>query len=188
LDIDYADFLPRFCACILYLRVSSSAVAAGAGVIIIYLCFLSISVVPTFTQAMQPGTGDYVKWFFGLFGGVHSIYVNPVVTFCCVLAPLFQIRNATKLDLFGLICQAIVFAFVALSWVFRVKWFSDMEVPDWPYGFVIWYQTVGWVAVDNAIFAGVQCLLFCAAKYQRRALASNHTLSEEEPLLAPLVG
>jgi hypothetical protein len=149
---------------------------------------------------MQPGKGDYVKWFSGLFGGPHLMFVNPVVTLGCILAPIFQVQNAMQLDLFGLVSQASVFLFVALSWIWRVKWFSEGSFPVSWGGLGSWYQTVGWVAVDNGIFAVGQLGLFCVARYKYRALvgelnvsggevlSDEELLAEEEPLLAPQVG
>lgn len=84
------------------------------------------------------------------------------------------------LSLAGLLLQAIVFAVVALAWVFRVPW--ESQEPAMTEGMYFgWYRSVGWAAVDNGIFAVVQALLFLVASRHTAGFGAVGT--ETVPLL-----
>lgn len=73
-----------------------------------------------------------------------------------------------------------MFTLVAVSWTMRAAFPSVWE---WHGGFflVVWYQYVGWAAVDNAVFAVVQAGLLWAAT--RKWLEEDGGSDETEPLL-----
>jgi hypothetical protein len=83
----------------------------------------------------------------------------------------------------GLLTQAVIFALVAVSWIWRVRFPYDA----WEGVFLgllsIWYeQIVGWAAVDNAIFAIVQALpLWVTSRHVRTRTAVAE--GDAEPLL-----
>lgn len=116
----------------------------------------------------------------------HIRFIVPIVTFIAAAALYPQARairsqppgESTSLSLTGLLFQAVIFAVVALSWVFRVKW-KDAGVPAAEH--FGWYRMVGWATVNNAIFAAVQIILFFLAR--RRMTAPRATDGETEPLL-----
>jgi hydrogenase-4 membrane subunit HyfE len=110
------------------------------------------------------------------------MFINPIVTFLGIFALYVQWQKAFALSIFGLASQVIVFALVALSWIFRV---SFLAIPISKISLSIlntWYQLVGWAAVNNAIFAIVQFVLLCVVKHYRRE-GVDSTRPDEEPLL-----
>jgi hypothetical protein len=155
-------------------------------IIAAYLLFL-VSAAPLFTMSPMTGRGmDDLN--IDIFHDFHSVIVNPIVTLGGMLSLFFQIQKAHTMSLKGLAIQGVVFALVALSWIARVKFPPIGEFPITrltPGTIRTWYELVGWPAVDNIIFAITQLILLCATKYQKRPLARNHNLPEEEPLLAP---
>ncbi|KAF2268064.1 hypothetical protein CC78DRAFT_530455 [Lojkania enalia] len=154
----------------------------------VYFAFLLISIVPIFTDAVSPGENDARRWNGALFHGVHSLFINPIVTGFGIASLYFQAKETLSrslpqaLSIIGLAAQAIVFAVVAVSWIMRV---------EFPYGgldrvsfgvFSTWYQLVGWAALDSAIFALVQAaLLWIASRHLRRTNGTSD--SETQPLL-----
>lgn len=93
-----------------------------------------------------------------------------------------QMPTANALGLLELASQAVVFAVVAVSWVFRVV-FPTTDIPWTLFPITTWYQLVGWAAVDNAVFAIVQSILLCLTK-RRQGSQAGYMNPEEEPLLA----
>lgn len=100
-----------------------------------------------------------------------------------------QARKPTQnLSLIGLKLQAAIFTLSAVSWVFRLcfPWYLYREDPrgSWPLYliFPMWYQGVGFVAIDDAAFAlGQGILLYLGLQQQRRVKAAD---AERQPLLA----
>jgi uncharacterized membrane protein len=86
-----------------------------------YVAFLLISVVPLFANAIKPGHQEDRKWTLALFFGVHSLFLNWIVTILTGTAVYYQIKELasqpdhTALSRVGLIMQAVVFLILALS-------------------------------------------------------------------------
>ncbi|GLA14607.1 hypothetical protein AnigIFM62618_001044 [Aspergillus niger] len=161
-----------------------------------YIIYLLIAVIPsvcvvlTTDRGEDPPTSEN-EWVFALWSGVHLIFVNPAMTLLAFSAVSCQTPKVRKgvppppaLSLRGLAIQAGVFSVLALTWPFR---FVNID-PDWDifaswFTLYSWYVTVGWTAVDCAIFALVQAILLWMAcrnmKYWRLAEGG-----ETEPLLA----
>jgi len=111
------------------------------------------------------------RWFSAIYFNVHSLIVNPIVTALTFAALFPQMRTLRSrpedgdsgpgaLSIVGLGVQAVVFAVVALAWIFRFYMPRGMISR----AFVSWYQLVGWSAVNNGLFAFVQALLWIYAK------------------------
>ena len=134
--------------------------------------------MPLFIDAIDneffcPRDDTYRKWSEAFFSGCHLLFVNPIITILALVAYPCQARtirtlpagNLKSLSLLGLLIQGVVFIVVAVSWMMRVK-FLDFSFDDVISrgAFFSWYQMVGWAAVDNAIFALMQVLLFLLAR------------------------
>jgi hypothetical protein len=164
-----------------------------ATVIGILVSYLLVSVVPIFIDAATPGThhDPYRKWAGAFFHGIHSIFISPVVTVLAIAAFFVQARETLSrpdlgaLSLTGLVTQAIVFVVVALAWPWRLVFPWDELKGRISLGVLIfWFQTVGWVVVNNAIFATVQAMLFRLAIHHRRQKAMQLDMNTETaPLL-----
>ncbi|GKZ85693.1 hypothetical protein AnigIFM56816_011664 [Aspergillus niger] len=161
-----------------------------------YIIYLLIAVIPsvcvvlTTDRGEDPPTSEN-EWVFALWSGVHLIFVNPAMTLLAFSAVFCQAPKVRKgvppppaLSLRGLAIQAGVFSVLALTWPFR---FVNID-PDWDifaswFTLYSWYVTVGWTAVDCAIFALVQgILLWMACRNMKNwRLAEG---GETEPLLA----
>ncbi|CAM1501515.1 Fc.00g034990.m01.CDS01 [Cosmosporella sp. VM-42] len=179
LTIVWLMSLALFAICIFY---SLNTRGHKACVLAIYISFLLISLVPLFIDPIDE-KDPYSIWFGGIIFGAHFLWINPIITFLGVLAPFFQWRKAVALSTTGLCAQASIFAFVALSWVVRVE-YPVMERVSLRI-FLNWCRSVGWAAVDNAVFAVSQFVLLCLAKHQKPVdVDSVARPDEEEPLLA----
>jgi hypothetical protein len=115
------------------------------------------------------------------------MFINPVVTVLCIAALFVQAKETKSrsdpggLSVTGLAVQAVIFAVVALSWLFRLVFPWNEHLINLG-GLLMWYQYVGWVAVDNAIFAVAQAVLYWLATRSRRGIAGIGG-GETEPLL-----
>lgn len=105
--------------------------------------------------------------------------LNPIVTVLGVYAVFSQIREiknskspessgspGNALSICGLAVQAVVFAAVAFTWIWRVpienaniRW----DISSWTDNLLYWYSLVGFPAFDNGVFAMGQCVLFASA-------------------------
>jgi hypothetical protein len=154
-----------------------------------YILFALISIIPLFVDAIDhnvfgPWEGSDRKWAVALFGGGHSMFINPIVTILSITTLFAQVREILSqpslraLSLVGLATQAVIFAIVAISWMMRVKY--PWNVLDF---LTAWYQLVGWAAVDNAVFAIVQAVLLLLALHHVGRHANKPPSGETEPLL-----
>ncbi|PVH79612.1 hypothetical protein DL98DRAFT_516030 [Cadophora sp. DSE1049] len=161
-------------------------------VIAIYVSYLLISIVPVLIDAFNFGgrNDPYRKWAGAFFTGVHSMFINPIVTILCIAALFVQARETNSrpdpgaLSVLGLGIQAVVFVLVALAWLGRLTFpWDKLEGYSIISYLTMWYQLVGWVAVDTAIFAVVQGVLFWLASRRGRGAGAESVGGETEPLL-----
>ncbi len=150
-----------------------------------YIAFLLISLVPLLADLIIPSGREDRRWFGALYGGIHSLFIGFIITglnIAAVYAQIGEMRlgpSEQALSRLGLAVQAVVFALVAWSWILRVEFpYGDIEhFSLW--GLWTWYELVGWVAVDNAIFALGQAVLFWITirhmGYERGALSDENT-------------
>jgi hypothetical protein len=177
----------RFALC-LYFPSDRYNAPRRSTVIAIYISFLLISVVPVFVAAIQDHPDEpYGKWLPAMIHGFHSMFLNPVITLICFAALLAQWRTLrggmvhTALSPLGLILQAIIFAIAAATWPWRLRFFHDL-----PGGISFsylgtWYSLVGWVAINNGIFALAQIILFWVMARHGHSMAAQ--AGETSPLL-----
>ncbi|PKX91287.1 PQ-loop repeat-containing protein [Aspergillus novofumigatus IBT 16806] len=144
--------------------------------IAIYIFFLIISLVPLVIDAT-----------IDIFCPQKS-QTAPIIVMLLVLGLYKQARASTfNLSLPGLKLQAVVFMLSAASWVLRLAfpWKAYLEQPQGhvPIYLVIpaWWQIIGFVAVDDAIFALGQGVLLWLALRRGKRLAASHP--ESRPLL-----
>lgn len=125
--------------------------------------------------------------------------LNPLVTVLVVYAVFSQLREiksarsselssprGNALSICGLALQAVVFAAVAFTWIWRVPienaklgWSRPADPLD---NLMYWYNLVGFPAFDNGVFAMGQCVLFVSA-WRRGKGRENAVDREREPLL-----
>lgn len=89
-----------------------------------------------------------------------------------------------SLSLLGLGLQAVTFSLLAVTWPWRLgfpSWegFDGMFLPHLIYA---WYQVVGFLPVDHAVFACAQGYLLVTTLRHTRT-AREASTGEEEPLL-----
>jgi len=150
-----------------------------------YIAFLLISIVPVFKDAIAPEAAQTRRWTMALFHGVHTMLLSWFVTGLNVTAIYFQVRETRAqpqnhaLSHVGLAFQAALFAFVAASWIGRVRFPYEGFERSW--GFLSpWYELVGWATVDNFIFAMGQAIVLRTLLRQERRGAYG---AQTEPLL-----
>jgi hypothetical protein len=123
-----------------------------------------------------------------LFEGYHVFALVPVIVIPLILGLYKQARaSSLNLSLPGLELQAVIFMLSAASWVLRLSfpWKAYLGQPQGrvPISLVIpaWWRMIGFVAVDDAIFAlGQGILLWLALRREKRLAASD---PERRPLL-----
>lgn len=187
-----------FLLCLYYPSDHRDASSDNKQVTALYTSFLLVSLLPALALLWSPPTEDREdrRWLPALFHGVHSLWISPLATLLGLAAAFFQIRETTRADqdqqalsLVGLVVQGAVFACVAASWAVRVV-FPWSEVPGsdgdarrlGPGFFWSWYQLVGWAAVDNAVFALAQVVVWCVA-LRRFGNMGGPKDGESEPLI-----
>jgi hypothetical protein len=120
--------------------------------------------------------------------GFHSIFLNPIITLLGFAALLIQWRTlcGRKVDIalspLALLLQAVIFAVATATWPLRLRFFEGL--PDhgmWFSYLKTWYSLVGWVAIDNGIFALAQLILFWVMTRGRTSIATQ--TGETAPLL-----
>ncbi|KAE8314478.1 hypothetical protein BDV41DRAFT_563611 [Aspergillus transmontanensis] len=143
------------------------------------ITFLSLSLLAAILYVLANLCGANYRsqdWEYSIFLGSHLIFVNPVVTLLAIAALPAQLRELKRyghaaLSLTGLASQAMIFAMLGLSWVYRAR--IDYNLSDvfrtWG-SFTSWYQLVGWAAVDHLVFAVVQGILFFVVLGRKRTV------------------
>ncbi|KAF6816608.1 pq loop repeat protein [Colletotrichum plurivorum] len=127
----------------------------------VYALYLFVSIIPAVLLAIYPSP----RQTRDLFLLAHSLILLPTSTALLIFGAATQTREITRrrrfgpdgLSLPGLVAQAVVFALVAISWVFRVQY--PPYAPSWDG----WYRLVGWPVVGNGTFALIQGVLVWVA-------------------------
>ena len=160
-------------------------------VVAIYIGFLIISLVPVIADAVsdifcppdRPNCPEHERDAIALFQGLHAVILLPVFTTIPIIIGIFKQARSTlqTQSLTGLKLQTTAFILSALFWVPRVSAPWDLYL-DGGHPIIIivnaWYHMVGFVAVDDAVFAGGQGVLLWLS------LRQNMEEGEREPLLA----
>ncbi|KAF6804127.1 hypothetical protein CSOJ01_10391, partial [Colletotrichum sojae] len=142
-----------------------------------YGFYMLVSLVPAVIFAIYPGP----RRERDIFLLAHSLILLPTSTLLLIFGAATQTREILRrrrsgpggLSLPGLAAQAVVFALVAISWVFRVRY--PPYAPSWDG----WYRLVGWPVVGNGAFAFVQgVLLWVAIRHE-----NEDPGPESQPLL-----
>lgn len=141
------------------------------------------------------GTPDSTAWprqdYLQGFAVFHVIFINPIATFLggfsffLQAAQILNHAEQSALSLWGLAVQMVVFALVAVSWVWRVVYAETWNPLFGGGSFLHWYFSYGHPVLANGVFAAVQfCLLLFAVYCRRRAGEEvKEGSGETEPLL-----
>lgn len=135
----------------------------------LYASFLAISVIPTFVDAIfkhssrADGRAGPRELWGAIFASIHMTCIYLPVTAFGFAALMHQRRviltrpagtGAGSLSLLGLGVQAVIFFIFVVTWpwrlVFSCEEFGGMFLPHFIYA---WYQLVGFLPVDHAVFA-----------------------------------
>lgn len=149
---------------------------------ILYIIILVLYLWPQYPSFNEDK--PYKDFFQSLYYGVLFFYVNYFITAIGIASLLLQWRQATALSLRGLFLQAVIFPAVAISWYLFTYYDWHQEDPKDPLDVHDWYLFVGFAAVDNAVFAIVQGILFYIAWRQGFNEGKALGVTETQPLLA----
>ena len=165
-------------------RDTSIRIATGA-----YIAFLLFSIMPLLADAINPSKNRDRRWFGALYSGLHSMYLSYIITGLNIAAFYYQAKEMRSrplsdqaLSRTGLAIQSIVFALVAISWITRTQFPYERIGGTTFWVLASWYQLVGWIVIDNAIFALGQAFLLWILRRPSN-LRSNAMDRETEPLL-----
>ncbi|PYI06824.1 hypothetical protein BO78DRAFT_429336 [Aspergillus sclerotiicarbonarius CBS 121057] len=161
----------------------------------LYTAFALISIVPLFIDALFPTVfrdpDDRSLGFgVGLFAGGHFFIISLLVTLlsiCSIIAQATRLRSQLSSPSPGLgvvsfrdwALQGVVFAVLAVSWIFRARIGSEEDV-TWPFRSIFGYLRMGWAAGGSGIFAMVQAGLVVLGRGWSH---EGVVLGESEPLL-----
>ncbi|SMQ45154.1 unnamed protein product [Zymoseptoria tritici ST99CH_3D7] len=158
-------WLGQLCLFSLALALPPQRTARKGGLMIAYLLFLSITLLPTIMVAFESEEDQDQGWASDLLVGALVYLVAPGVQAIGVLAFIAQARETFRhhgsgsLSVRGLFMQAAVFSLVGISFMFRLK----LPAENWKYYLpnVLreWYWLVGWATLNNLIFALAQGVL-----------------------------
>lgn len=160
--------------------------------VVIYLGFLMVSIVPVIADAVSdvfcppdhPNCPEHQRDPIFLFQGLHAVILLPFLTTIPLVIGIIKqaCMPLQTQSLIGLKLQTVAFVLSAIFWVPRVSVPWDLYLDgEHPIILVIntWYHMVGFVAVDDAVFAlGQGILLWLSLRQMRRAEEG-----ERQPLL-----
>jgi hypothetical protein len=157
-----------------------------------YIVFLLVSLVPLIADSVPdffcppslPGWDESECDGLAIFEGLHAMFFLPLLTTIPLVIGIYkQVRNPLQTQsLTGLKLQTAIFALSAVFWIPRVPFPWDLYFHrNYSVIFVLrsWYIYVGFVTVNDAIFALGQGILLWLSLRQRRAEET-----ERQPLLA----
>ena len=160
--------------------------------VVIYLGFLIVSLAPVVADAVSdifcpphhPNCPEHERDPIALFQGLHAVILLPfLTTIPLVIGIIKQARMPLQTQsLTGLKLQTAAFMLSAVSWVPRVSVPWDLYLDGGhPIILIInaWYHMVGFVAVNDAVFALGQGILLWLSLRQIRLAGGG----ERQPLL-----
>lgn len=116
--------------------------------------------------------------------------IYPILTILGFVGIYHQARKIlttpfpNALSLSGLAAQAVVFTLVSVTLIWALPFpyeKSDGEF-SW-HGFTIWYGVIGWIIVDNFVFALGQGVLLALGLHRSASSKDGALGGETEPLL-----
>ncbi|KAJ5890070.1 hypothetical protein N7504_010880 [Penicillium tannophilum] len=177
-------FLALFAQVLFYSSRRASLLAS-------YTSFLVVSIIPLFVLAILPIDDEGRRFWSAVFYALHTTLVYPILTALGVLGIYRQAREIVAiplpnaLSLQGLVVQALVFILISVTWTWSLPFpYEELEsYLNWNI-FSAWYSAIGWIIVDNFVFAlGQIVLLLWALHCSSSRKASMQSDSETEPLL-----
>lgn len=156
--------------------------------LLLYTVHLFVSVVPVVADAIDyhlVSAGEdaaYRNFGLDIFGGYHYGFIHPAMTLVGIYAWFPQndeLHRQTQLHALsqtGLAAQAVIFAFVAISWTMRTNLYNS-DLPNLPFWATIpqWFIYVWWAAVDNMIFSCIQTRLYLRVYHREQSSTDQET-------------
>ncbi|PYI12925.1 hypothetical protein BO99DRAFT_397778 [Aspergillus violaceofuscus CBS 115571] len=182
-------FLLLFVRIILHSDRRTSLVAA-------YTCYLFVSIIPLpwILGASSPLHGFDQQFFASIFYAVHSILIYPILTTLDFVGIHYQAREILNipfpnaLSLPGLAAQAVVFTLVSVTLVWALPFPYEKLDGEFSWRtFSVWYGVVGWIIVDNFVFALGQAVLLALGLHRSSSSKDGSLGGETEPLLGNVV-
>lgn len=156
-------YISRF-ALVLYYSEYRFCLSAG------YTGFLLVSIIPLVIDAILDFDDEGRRWLSAFYAALHFFLIFEIVTILGVLDIWRQAREIravpfpNALSLQSLCAQAIVFTLLMAVWIWSLPFPYDKLQGHWDWNtFSIRYGAIGWVIVDNFIFAVGQAALFVMA-------------------------
>ena len=108
---------------------------------------------------------------FNIIRNINFDVVNPIVTILAITAPMFQASVSSPSPVIGalsktsLLLQSATFAFLAISWPFRLKLPPNMwHFASTPAVITAWFPWVGWACVNSGVAAVGQGALWLVVR------------------------
>ncbi|KAJ5904642.1 uncharacterized protein N7473_001558 [Penicillium subrubescens] len=175
----------------LFLRVTLHSDRRNS-LIAAYACYLFVSITPLpwILEATSPFQGLDQQFFASIFYAVHSMLIYPIFTILGFVGIYYQAREIltipfpNALSLSGLAAQAVIFTLVSVTLIWALPFPYEKSDGEFSWrSFSVWYGVIGWIIVDNFVFALGQAVLL-ALGLLRSSSSNNGALGgETEPLL-----
>ncbi|KAL0944847.1 uncharacterized protein CTRU02_202734 [Colletotrichum truncatum] len=184
LAVVWVSVLALFIQCLRYSSFSAEKRAAGCRLLVIYICFLCVSLIPMVVDAIYANSRSerrqYARDAFLFAHYLGFLPVSSILTLAAVIPQAREIRRRQgrpgALSLPSLAAQSVISAILAISWMIRVKY--PPYLPSWDG----WYRLIGWPVVNNGLSAFVQGALLWRALCSSSNDVQN---GEMQPLLVP---
>jgi hypothetical protein len=163
-----------------------------ASLIAAYACYLFVSIIPLpwILEATSPFQGLDQQFFASIFYAVHSMLISPILTILGFMGIYYQAREIlattfpNALSLSGLAAQAVVFTLVSVTLIWALpfpyeKWDGEFSWRN----VSVWYGFIGWIIVDNFVFALGQAVLLALGLHRSSSSKDSALGGETEPLL-----
>ena len=128
-----------------------------------FVSYLALTLIPALVEAFISSEERIL--YTAMLVGTMLFLFGPLVQLLGFAAMRVQARetiargSAGALSVRGLVVQAVMFLLIGISFAFRLRLHTEELDKHWNVNAQDWYWKVGWVTINNVVFALVQDVL-----------------------------